>query len=712
MSWLRGFVFASLVVGCASAPQPEHPFVNATSTLSPPVAPAASPASASPSADTPLSELPRASSLEVTSIDRTIDPCVDLYAFACGGWQKANPIPPDQTKWSVYRKLEGDVERHLWGLLLEAKRPSPTRSKVAQQLGDYFGACTDEKSIDAKGATPLEPMLRSLAAVTDVGGLTTWLAERQLEGAQLLVEIGPEQDASDSTRVIAAVYSRGLGLPDRDDYLDASDKSVDLRKHYLAHIVKLLRLLGDDAATANESATLVLRLETEIAKARLTRVERRDPHKSYHPMKVAGLESLAPSFAWKAYLERIGVPSNTVLDATQPKVFARMSELFASESIASWKRYFRASLVTRKANELSRPFVEEHFDFYRHYLRGAETISPRWKRCVDDTGDDLGEALGQLFVAKNFSADLKSHTQAMVIAIQKEMESDLEGLSWMTPKTKKEALAKLHAMSNKIGYPDRFRDYSSIEVVSDDFFGNGLRARRFEQKRRLAQIGKPVDRTEWAEPPQTVDAYYDAQMNEMNFPAAVFLPPLYDAKTDAAPNFGDTGAMIGHELTHGFDDEGRQFDSKGNLRDWWSKKDAEEFTRRASCVSNQYSSYVATGEVHVNGKLTLGEDIADLGGLLLAYRAWRALHPAEAADEQRVRDGLSPSQRFFVGYAQWDCANVRPEAERLLARTDEHSPPRYRINGVVANMPEYAEAFSCKPGQPMVKAPSEVCRVW
>jgi endothelin-converting enzyme/putative endopeptidase len=664
-----------------------------------------------PDRDTPLPTLPYTPGLEPRFMDRSVDPCVDFYAYSCGGWEKLNPIPPDQSTWSVYGKLQNEIQRHLWGLLQTAADPSTARSPVQAQVGDYFAACMDEPRIEGLGAKPLEPALSALAKVKDGRGLATWLAGQHLAAtsAQLLFGFGSQQDASDATQFIAAFWAGGLGLPDRDDYLDQDPRSQQIREKYREHVVRILQLLGDDAATAKKTMALVVDIETALAKASLTRVDRRDPYKVFHKMKVSELQQLAPAFDWKTYLGGMGVPGTQLLNVSQPAFAKAVSAELKKRPLADWKQYLRWHLANTQAQYLSRAFVEEDFAFNDKVLRGTQELAPRWKRCVRWVDRDLGEALGQVFVQKNFSPELKEKTLAMVLGIERQMEEDLRTLDWMSPATRQRGIEKLKTMANKIGYPDRWRDYSSIRLARDDFQGNVARSVRFESARQLAKIGKPVDRGEWEMTPQTVNAYYNPTMNDMNFPAAVLLPPLYDPKMDAAPGYGNTGGTIGHELTHGFDDEGRKFDAKGNLSDWWTKEDAAEFERRASCVSDQYSTYIAVDDIHVNGKLTLGEDVADLGGLILAYRAWRA-----STANQRLMpiDGLTPDQRFFVGNAQWACTNIRPEAMRLRARTDPHSPPRYRVNGLVVNMAEFAQAFSCKPGQPMTKPPEKICKVW
>jgi putative endopeptidase len=663
------------------------------------------------STEGPLPTLPYTPGLDPASIDRTVDPCVDFYAFTCGGWMAKNPIPPDQGAWSVYAKLEGDIERHLWGLLQSAADPSAARSPAQAQIGDYFAACMDEARIESLGSKPLQPELEALEQVKDRGGLAAWVARQHLSTrtGRLMFGFDSEQDAADATQVIAAVYAGGIGLPDRDDYLDPDPKTKETRGKYQEHVVRTLQLLGDDPSTAEATGRLVMDIETTLAKATLTRVEQRDPYKIYHRLSLKKLTGMSPTFDWSTYLATAGVPGTKALNVSQPAFFQALDRELKRRPLNDWKRYLRWQLVNTSARYLSRAFVEEDFAFYGKALSGTEQIAPRWKRCVRWVDRDLGEALGQVFVQKNFSPELKEKTLAMVLGIEHEMEEDLRTLAWMSPPTRTRAIEKLMTMANKIGYPDRWRDYSSVRLAGDDFRGNVSRAVRFEAARLLAKIGKPVDRGEWDMTPQTVNAYYSPSMNDMNFPAGVLQPPLYDPKMDAAPGYGNTGGTIGHELTHGFDDEGRQYDAKGNLRNWWTKQDVSEFNRRTACVSDQYSSYIAVDDLHVNGKLTLGEDVADLGGLILAYRAWRT-----ATANQRLMpiDGLTPDQRFFVGYAQWSCANVRPQVARLRARTDPHSPARYRVNGLVVNMPEFAQTFSCKRGQPMTKPPEKICKVW
>jgi endothelin-converting enzyme/putative endopeptidase len=525
----------------------------------------------------------------------------------------------------------------------------------------------------------------------------------------MLFAAGSTQDPDNSEQVIADVDQGGLGLPDRDYYTNTDDKSKETRERYLQHVQKILELAGDSPDVAKKNAATILRMETALAQASLTRVDRRDPHKLVHKMKVADLAQLAPNIDWPAYYRELEYPQFDILNVDAPEFIKEMNTLLGAESVENWKTYFRFHVVDTSAPYLSSKFAEENFEFYRKYLRGAKEMQPRWKRCVQYTDYSLGEALGQVYVAKVFSPEIKQSTLDMVQRIETAMGERIRALDWMSPETKQQALTKLAGIRNKIGYPDKWRDYSSVKITPDDFAGNVQRAHQFESRRDIDKIGKPVDHGEWDISAPTVDAYYNPQMNDINFPAGVLQPPLFDAKMDDAPNYGNTGGTIGHELTHGFDDEGSQFDAHGNLKDWWTKEDREKFDARTKCVDDQYSAYVAVEDVHVNGKLTLGENVADIGGEILAYMAWQG--KTKDMHLQPV-DGLTPEQRFFIGFAQWDCANERPEDLRVRAMTDPHSPAQYRINGVLVDMPEFQRAFQCKAGQPMVAPPGKMCKVW
>ncbi len=658
--------------------------------------------------ETPLTSLPYTPSLDTRFIDRSADPCVDFYKFACGKWNSLNPIPPDQPRWDVYSKLGQENQRFLWGILEQAAKPAPSRTPNEQKTGDFFAACMNEAAIEKAGAAPLKPDLDAIAALKRTAELPALLGRLHVESqSSILFDFGSSQDFEDSNQVIAFASAGGLGLPDRDYYTNADAKSREIRARYLQHVAAMFTLLGDAPEAAKAEAQTVMDIETALAKASLTRVQKRDPYNLFHKLSQADVLKLAPSFGWTAYWNAIRLTPPPVVNVTEPDFYKEVEHQLGARSIAEWQTYLRWHVAHAKAAYLSSAFVKANFDFYSKYLRGVAEMQPRWKRCVRYVDMDLGEALGQVFVQKTFTPETKARALAMVKQIEAAMETDLNQLTWMGPETKKQAFAKLHVVVNKIGYPDKWRDYSSVRVTRDDFLGDVDRAVAFESRRQLAKIGKPVDRGEWMMSPPTVNAYFDPQMNDINFPAGVLQPPLYDPKMDDAPNYGNTGATIGHELTHGFDDEGRQFDAKGNLKDWWTKQDAAEFNKRAACVVDQYAQYTVVDDIKINSKLTLGEDVADLGGTLLAYMAWKN---ATQGKELQPIDGYTPDQRFFIGMAQWACGDERPENKRLNAITDPHSPNEYRINGVVSNMPEFSKAFSCKTGQPMARA--NACRVW
>ncbi|MGO8856055.1 MAG: M13 family metallopeptidase [Steroidobacteraceae bacterium] len=670
-------------------------------------APSASPVVAV--TDQPLAKLPYKPSLDVTSMDRTVNACVDFYQYACGGWMTHNPIPSDQASWSVYGKLYQDNQQFLWGILDNLARTADDRSTSQQKIGDYFAACMDDSAVEQRGVEPLAPMLTrigDLRTKRDLPGLLAML-HLQTGGSGFLFKFDSNQDFADSAQVIAFASAGGLGMPDRDYYTDTDARAVRVRLQYRRHVARIFALLGDPPALAARNAATVLRLETELARASLTRVELRDPHKLFHKLDRPALQRLTPQFNWAPYLEALELSHVAAVNVTEPKFYAAVDGLLAASSLADLKTYLRWHAAHSAAPYLSRAFEDERFAFFEHTLRGVPLQKPRWKRCVELVDVQLGEALGQEFVARAFGPDLKASTLKMTVQIEQAMREDIENLAWMSDSTKRQALAKLDSIVNKIGYPDRWRDYSAIVVRRDDFYGNAVRATEFESRRQLAKIGKPLDRSEWGMTPQTVNAYYNPQMNDINFPAGVLQPPLYDPALDDAPNYGNTGGTIGHELTHGFDDEGRQFDAAGNLKDWWTLADAKEFTKRTQCVVDQYARYVVVDDILINSRLTLGEDVADLGGLILAHMAWRAQTAGQSLKE---RDGLTAEQRFFVGYAQWACENDRPENLRLHAKTDPHSPGRYRVNGLVVNMPEFQRAFACPVNQPMVK--QVPCRVW
>lgn len=662
----------------------------------------------------PLTRMPYSPSLDLASTDRSVAPCDDFYKYVCGGWIKRNPIPADQASWSVYAKLANENQQFLWGILQEDARA--TQRNVAQQkVGDYFGSCMDTASIDRQRMAPLLPALARIDAANTREEAIALAGELVRDTpANVFFRAGTDQDAIDASRIIVSVGAGGLGLPDRDYYIKTDEHSVKLRAQYVAFVEHLLVLGGEPEAQAKTDADAILQMETALATAQLTRVQRRDPHNTYHMMALAELEQMTPAVPWMSYFHTVMPPANTGTDVgftrlnvEQPAYMKAMQAELVAAPVSTLKAYMRFHTLSGAAPYLATPIREASFDFYSHTLRGVQQEPPRWKTCVRAVDRNLGEALGQDFVARTFSADMKAKTELMTGQIETEMGKEIQGLDWMSPATKTEAMRKLHAIRNKIGYPAHWRDYSALTVKPDDFYGNSMRAYQFEEAREWNKLGKPVDLNEWGMTPPTVNAYFNPQMNDINFPAGVLQPPLYDPSLDDAPNYGNTGATIGHELTHAFDDEGRQFDAKGNLRDWWTPADAKGFEDRINCVRDQYAQYVIIDNIHINSKLTSGEDVADLGGTLLAYLAWQV---QEKGKTLHNIDGFTPDQRFFIGMGQWACEDTRPESLRVNAITDPHSPGFARINGVVSNMPQFAKAFGCKAGQPMVHTPT--CKVW
>ncbi|HEY7290766.1 MAG TPA: M13 family metallopeptidase [Vicinamibacterales bacterium] len=641
---------------------------------------------------------PSESGLDLTILDRTADPCVDFYAFACGGWTKNQPIPPDRSAWGVAERLQEENEARLHQILESAARSGDADTK---KIGDYYASCMDESAIDGKGAAALDPTLKKIAALASVSDLPALLGGLHSIGVNAFFAFGAEADFKEASVVRAITDQGGLGLPDRDYYFRDDARSVDLRKQYVEHVRKMMAMAGGG------DADTVLRVETALAKPALDAVHRRDPSALYHKMTPADLQKLTPAFDWSTYLKTVGAPPIDAINVTEPDFFEGLNQLLASTPVDDVRTYLRWQTIHASATVLSAPFVEENFKFYGTALTGTRELRARWKRCVQYTDSDLGEALGKAYVRDAFPPSAKEDTQKMVRELEGSLATDVKGLDWMTDTTKTQALAKLQAVENKIGYPDKWRDYSALSIVRGDALGNSQRSNAFEFKRQMNRIGKPLDKSEWSMTPSTVNAYYNPLQNNINFPAGILQPPFYRRNADPAVNYGAAGAIIGHELTHGFDDEGRQFDAQGNLKDWWTDKDAQAFDTRAQCIVDEYSNFTAVDDVKVNGKLTLGENTADSGGLRIALMAYLS---GPGAHAPATLDGFSPEQRFFVSYGQSWCENTRPERERLLAQTNPHAPARYRTNGVLSNMPEFAKAFQCKAGTPMVR--TNACRVW
>jgi predicted metalloendopeptidase len=649
---------------------------------------------------------------DATALDRTIDPCVDFYRFACGNWLKNNPIPADQSLWGRSSQLSERNRLVLREILENAEKITANRSTNEQKIGDYYASCMDEETIDAKGAAVLNADFDRIAALKSKEELPALLAHLHREQIGALFSFGSGSDYKDAKMVIAQADQGGLSLPDRDYYLKTDAKSVEQQKQYVQHVTNMFKLLGDAPEKATAEADAVMKIETALAKGSMDRVARRDPTSIYHKMSEAEWQALTPLVSWPKFLTDVGAPPVASLNVAVPDFFKAVDSELKDVSLDDLKTYFRWHVVHAAAatNTLPDAFVSENFEFFGKTLRGTKEIQPRWKRCVAGVNGDLGEALGQAYVEKVFPPEAKERTLEMVHYLEEALRQDITSLPWMTETTKKQALAKLEAIRNKIGYPNKWRDYSSLTIVRGDAMGNSLRSNEFEAQREMNKIGKPRDTQEWGMTPPTVNAYYDPTANDINFPAGILQPPFYNFKADDGVNFGGIGAVIGHELTHGFDDEGRQFDKDGNLKDWWTPEDAKAFEERAACVVKEYDSFVAVDDVHINGKLTLGENTADNGGLRIADMALQSALAKKPQEKSEKIDDFTEEQRLFLGWGQVWCQNVTDQFARLQALTNEHSLGKYRVNGVVRNMPEFRRAWGCKAGAPM--APENACRVW
>jgi putative endopeptidase len=645
---------------------------------------------------------------DVANLDTTCKPCDDFYRYATGGWMARNPIPADVPSWGTFRVLGEKNREVLHQILEEAAQKRNAAGSGEQKIGDFYRSCMDTAKIEAQGLEPLQPELARIAAIHDPASLQAELARMQIERFNALFQFVSTQDFKDSTKVIGQASQGGLGLPDRDYYFNGDDRSKELRAAYEKHVAKLFELAGDSADRAAAEAHTVMTLEASLAKASMEKQLLRDPDATYHLMNLAQLKELAPDFSWESYFREIGVPALAAINVGQPDFFKEISREICAVPLDDWKIYLRWHLLHGSAPALSDTFVQEDFDFYGRKLTGSKEIPARWKRCSDSTDALLGEALGQVYVARAFPPEAKARALGMVHNLIAALRADLDTLDWMGPETRKQAIHKLDAITIKIGYPDKWRDYSRLNIDRGSYLENRLRAERFEFQRNMDKIGKPVDLSEWGMTPPTVNSYYNPQLNEIVFPAGALQPPFFDFHADDALNYGAMGAAIGHEITHGFDDQGRKFDADGNLKDWWTAEDEKNFKARAQCIEKQFDAYVVEGDLHENGKLVLSESIADFGGLTIAHAALRRSHAGKP--EPAPIDGLTTEQRFFLGWAQvWE-SNLRPEFARLRARTSVFPLPQFRTNGPLSNMDPFAKAYSCKAADPMIR--TERCKIW
>jgi putative endopeptidase len=653
-------------------------------------------------ASTAQTAKPSASGVDLEFLDRQTDACTDFYQYACGGWIAGHPVPADRQSFTRVAELQ-QQNLTILRTILEMPAADGDRKKAA----DYYAACMDEPKVDAAGLATVTPDLNTIAELVNPDDLPVLVAHLHAIGVPVFFRFAAQTDRSDATQQIAQVDQGGLALPDRDYYLKTDERSAAIRTKYLAHITQLFTLAGTAPEVAATDAAAALAVETTLANASLDRVARRDPNTTTHVMTLAELQKMSPNFNWRKYAMAAGAPQFQIVNVSVPENVRAVHEMIGRTPMPELQAYMRWHLLHASADLLPKPFADAHFDFFNRTLTGQEAPPPRWRKCVVETDAQLGEALGKAFVEQAFGPQAKADTLQMVQFIRRAMRADIDAASWMSAETKKAAIAKLETVVDRIGYPDTWRDYSGVGITRDDALGNRQQTMKFAHQRTLAKIGQPVDRGEWSMTPPTVNAYYSPDRNTINFPAGFLQPPFYRAGRDAAVNYGAIGAIIGHELTHGFDDQGRKFDAQGNLRDWWTAADSTAYEERARCVADQYSGYTVAGDMKINGRLTLGENTADNGGVRLALMAYLAGPGAKAKDKL---DGFTPEQRFFLGFAQKNCGTSRPEAERLQAQTDPHSATRYRVNGPVSNMPEFQKAFACKAGAPMVRP--NACRVW
>ncbi len=675
---MRPVAILSLILtlaACASQPQP---------------APAAAPRAAT----APIG-------FDLANLDRTANACTDFYQYANGGWLRTHPIPPGYSRWGNFAVVAVNNLEKMHAIVEESAKGSFPVGSDQQKAGDYYASCMDEKTIERAGISPIRQDLARIAQLRSVSALPQLLARLHSYRIPAVFSLSSTQDFKNSEQVVASITQAGLGLPDRDYYVKDDPKSKEIRIRYIQHIARMLQFLGEEPVNAQKEARNIMNLETQLARASMTNVQLRDPVATYHKLTRDELQALTPSFSWPEYFAAAGLPALQSLVVGQPNFLTELEQQLKSVPIETWQDYLRWNLVNYEASHLPKPFEEADFDFYHRYLEGTKEMLPRWKRCTMATDVALGEALGRLWTQRYFPESAKAQALEMVHNLMRALREDITTLAWMSPETRQQALAKLDAFGLKIGYPEKWRDYTALAIARQPYAANAVAASEFEFRRDIGKVDKPVDRTEWFMSPPTVNAYNNPPMNEIVFPAGILQPPFFDPKADAGYNYGGMGAVIGHEIIHGFDDQGRQFDRRGNLTDWWTAEDKQRFLERARCVSDQFSSYTINGE-HMIGDLVLGESIADLGGLQIAYAAYQK---SLEGKPRNALDGFTPEQRFFLGWAQMWAENATPEAERLQITTNPHPLSRFRVNGPLSNMPEFAAAFGCK-------VPDKRCNVW
>jgi putative endopeptidase len=648
---------------------------------------------------------------DLANLDRSISPCDDFFRFAAGGWIKNNPIPPAYSRWGTFTILRDHNEDVLHAILDEASKDNKaTPGSNWQKVGDFYASCMAESQVESAGMKPLDAEFKRIADIKDTATLQAEIARLQRTGVNAVFGFGSEPDFKNSAQMIAGVAQGGLGLPDRDYYTRDEEKDKQLLEAYLQHVTNVLKLLGDESATAAAEAKTVMSMETLLANASMHRVDMRDPDKVYHKMPVGKLHELAPNVAWESFFKEVGAPTVTEINVGQPDFFAAVNTALASVSLDDWKIYMRWHLIHSVAAALPAKFVEENFNFYGRTLEGQKEMLPRWRRCVQSTDRQLGEALGQIYVQRAFPPEAKARALAMVKNLIAALHDDLSTLDWMGPATREQALKKLVAIQLKIGYPDKWRDYSGFHVDRGPYVENVRRGNDFENAYDVGKIGKPMNRAEWNMTPPTVNAYYNPLRNDIVFPAGILQPPFYDPNRDDAMNYGAMGAVVGHELTHGFDDQGSKFDAQGNLKNWWTDEDLKNFQARGECIVKQFDGFVVEPELNENGKLVEGESIADLGGLTIAYNAFQK--SLEGKPAPAAIDGFTSDQRFFLGWAQVWAGSTRPERMRVIVNTDPHPVDRFRVNGPMSNIPAFAKAFGCSSNSEMVRPEAQRCRIW